>query len=120
MIIRPSILLATLLALAHPALADAMQCYGTLPAWSLSLTDGQSVLTTDRNIPMEVMDITTAEGDRDWPRALTLVGRSDTAIVLIDQEACQLNSRDYPYQAQVLTQYGTVPILLTGCCEAQE
>ena len=60
------------------------QCNGVLPGWSLRVTDGQSVLTTDREIAMDVMDETRAEGDRDWPRALTLVGRNDTAILLVE------------------------------------
>ena len=105
------------LASAQPLAAqEDLQCFGVLPGWSLSVTGGQSILTTDRNIAMEVMDETHAEGDRDWPRALTLVGRDDTAILVLDQEQCQLNGRAYPLQSLGLTQYGTVPILLTGCC----
>lgn len=95
-------------------------CFGVLPAWSVSITGDTSVLTTDKDITMDVMDETRAEGDRHWPRALTLVGRNDTAIVVLEKEMCELNGRAYPLQSQVLTQYGTVPILLTGCCELTE
>lgn len=77
-----------------------------------------AALTLDREIAMSVMDEAFAEGQRKWPRALTLVGERDTAIVLLESETCAVNHTQFPFQAQILTQRGTVPILLTGCCEA--
>lgn len=64
---------------------------------------------------MDLMHQTTAEG-RDWPRAFTLIGERDTAIVLIEREDCN----GLPYRAHLFTQRGQTPILLTGCCEARE
>lgn len=88
-------------------------CSGTSPDWSLQIGTDTATLDFQRRSEMTIPHQTTAEG-RDWPRAMTLISRNDTAIVIIDQDACN----GAAYSAQVLTQRGETPILLTGCCAA--
>lgn len=109
-----------LLMVALPTQAqNTIECQGVLPGWSLSIDGTEASLTTDEDKELQVLDQTQAEG-RDWPRALTLVGGTNTAILIIEHEMCQINEATQPFQAQVLTQIGTVPVLLTGCCTVQE
>ena len=42
----------------------------------------------------------------------------DTAIVVVNEATCDLEGRPWPLTANILTQRGQTPILLTGCCEA--
>ncbi|MEM1233247.1 MAG: hypothetical protein AAGH70_03900 [Pseudomonadota bacterium] len=60
------------------------------------------------------MDVphTARAGGADWPRALTLIGDRDTGILILHDRACEGGS----HEAQMLTQRGQTPILLTGCC----
>lgn len=107
-----SILLTALTAAPVWAQSFACACTGIGPAWSLSVDDAQARLVFPAPTDMDVMLVTPAQG-QDWPRAYTLVGDRDTAIVLIEREAC--SSQDY--RAHVFTQRGQTPILLSGCCE---
>lgn len=117
--------LTVILAIATPALAaeDAMPpllCGGTDPVWNLVLDDGRGAYTSPEQpdaIAYDVRLTTPAEG-RAWPRALTLIGPRDTAIVLLDRSQCGItgSDRDHPYAAHLMTQRGTDAILLTGCC----
>ena len=88
-------------------------CEGTDPDWTLTLHEDIATLNFQRRSEMTIPHQTAAEG-RDWPRAMTLISRNDTAIVIIDQQSCG----SVAYSAQVLTQRGETPILLTGCCTA--
>ncbi|MDJ0629071.1 MAG: hypothetical protein QNJ44_12505 [Rhodobacter sp.] len=90
-------------------------CQGTAPAWTLTLDTPQARFEFPAPTDMDVMNDIAAEG-ADWPRALTLIGERDTAIVLLEQEACG----GAPFRAHILTQRGQTPILLTGCCTALE
>lgn len=101
------------LTLAAPALAaPPLVCTGSDPHWRLDLDAGVGVLDYLLRTEMELMLTTVAEG-QDGPRALTLVGERDTAIVLLHDRACGTAQ----VEAQILTQRGQTPILLTGCCE---
>jgi hypothetical protein len=106
--------------IAEASHARTYACYGSLPAWSLDIDSTRGTFHLDRTVTMDIMHEALAEGQREWPRALTLVGERDTAIVLLEAETCMVNHTQFPFQAQVLTQKGTVPILLTGCCERRE
>ncbi|MEM8792833.1 MAG: hypothetical protein AAGE80_14530 [Pseudomonadota bacterium] len=95
-------------------------CGGVEPFWTLTLDEGRGTYATPEtpdavlyNIPL----ITQAEG-RPWPRAVTLIGRGDTAIALINERQCMDTKSDalQPYEATLLTQRGTDAIILTGCC----
>lgn len=90
-----------------------LSCSGSDPAWSLDIGIDTATLDFQRQSDMTIPHQTTAEG-RDWPKAMTLISRNDTAIVIIDQETCNGTT----HSAQVLTQRGETPILLTGCCTA--
>ncbi len=105
-------------AMAMPLCAQAdtlppLVCSGNAPNWTLSLADDTARFDFQRQSDMTIPHRTTAEG-QDWPRAITLISRYDTAIVIIDQRQCGTA----PYTAEVLTQRGETPILLTGCCAA--
>ena len=87
-------------------------CEGTEPAWSLHIDAETARFLFQRDSDMTIPQRSVAEG-RTWPQALTLVSRNDTAIVIIDSQSCD----GAPYSADVLTQRGQPPILLTGCCK---
>lgn len=96
--------------------AEGFVCEGTSPSWTLDL---DITAETGRFIfpavtTMDLMLETRPKG-QDWPRAFTLVGARDTAIVLIETEACEAA----PFRAHVFTQRGQTPILLGGCCQAR-
>ena len=94
------------------AFADGFECSGQNPDWQLSFDSQQARFTFPSPTDMDVMLQTKAEG-REWPRAYTLIGDRDTAIVLLDPVACSNGT----HSANVLTQRGTTAILLAGCCE---
>ncbi|MDG1457865.1 MAG: hypothetical protein P8Q92_08265 [Pseudoprimorskyibacter sp.] len=97
------------------ALADLpqrMMCNGQNPAWTLRIEDDTAVLNHLIKTQMNLMLSTVAKGQLT-PVALTFVGDRDTAIVVVHDRICGTA----PYEAQVLTQRGQTPILLTGCCE---
>lgn len=101
---------------AAPALADLpdLTCRGTAPNWTLELTATAGTLVfRDQTSVMAIMQHTRAEG-ADWPRAMTLAGPRDSAIVILQRRRCNSDT----HEAQVLTQRGTVPLMLTGCCAA--
>ena len=106
------------------AMAEAelppLACEGAAPDWTLTLAGPVAQLTIEQPIDMTVPQSSVAEG-ADWPRALTLVGDRDTAIVILDEETCSTAQvKDFPIEAHILTQRGTTPILLTGCCTVAE
>ncbi|MFV2052744.1 hypothetical protein [Aliiroseovarius sp. YM-037] len=106
------------------AMAEAelppLACEGAAPDWTLTLAGPVAQLTIERPIDMTVPQSSVAEG-ADWPRALTLVGDRDTAIVILDEEMCSTaHAKGFPIEAHILTQRGTTPILLTGCCTVAE
>ncbi|RVT84211.1 hypothetical protein DXV76_11010 [Rhodobacteraceae bacterium CCMM004] len=103
---------ALALCAAAPAAAQDVVCLGTAPNWSLRITGDTARLRTTREIDFDIPHRARAEG-RDWPRALTLIGLRDSAVVVLDRLQCDA----HPVTAHVLTQRGTTPILLTGCCE---
>jgi len=90
-------------------------CQGTAPKWDMVVTEDDTVF--DHLIASSDMDIalvTTAQ-DADWPAALTLIGRGDSAILIVEPAACDTGE----LSARVLTQRGETPLLLTGCCSIQ-
>ncbi|MCF2903928.1 hypothetical protein L0666_02925 [Octadecabacter sp. CECT 8868] len=86
-------------------------CSGSDPTWTLEVAGETATLDFQRSSEMDVMLVTPAEG-RDWPVALTLIGRGDSAILIVDQGLCN----GYDHGARVLTQRGETPLLLVGCC----
>lgn len=104
-----SLILAVLCA--APSLGAELRCAGDAPDWTLEVSGQTARFVFPSPTQMEVMLDTAAEG-RDWPRAFTLIGDRDTAILLVEQESCGTS----PVRAHVMTQRGQTPILLTGCC----
>ena len=92
-----------------------MSCAGADPSWSLVLDDGKAEFDFRRQSEMDIMLDTPAQGS-EWPRALTLIGRGDSAILILENRACENRN----ITARILTQRGETPILLTGCCEMAE
>ncbi|MEM7668111.1 MAG: hypothetical protein AAF317_03040 [Pseudomonadota bacterium] len=95
-------------------------CGGAEPFWNVTVDDARAAFSTPDEpdaIGYDIPLATRAEG-RDWPLALTLIGSRETAILVIDRQTCSdtVSDRAYPYSALLLTQRGTDPILLDGCC----
>ena len=88
-----------------------MVCEGSSPDWSLSISGETAVFDFQRTSDLALMLTTPAQG-RDWPVALTFVGRGDSAIVMVDEGKCGGET----FEASVLTQRGETPLLLVGCC----
>ena len=103
-------------ALAAPALAQdltyPLACSGQSPDWELGVNQDSAVFDFGRESQMTVALDTVAQ-DATWPRALTLVGRGDSAILLLENTRCETGN----LTARILTQRGETPLLLTGCCE---
>ena len=95
------------------ALGLELSCSGE--GWTLTLGTETASFTFPAPTEMDVPLVTKAKG-ADWPRAYSLIGERDTAIVVVERERCGAD----PYRAHVLTQRGQTPILLTGCCQAEE
>ena len=91
-----------------------MLCSGDAFDWSISIDGANAEMNIGFLSRMELMS-TTEASDAEWPQALTFVGRQDTAIVILDRDACETDTTA-SHSALVLTQRGQTPILLTGCC----
>ena len=113
---RIALTCAICVALTSPAFAQGYDCSGDAPDWKLTFDQAQARFLFPTPTEMDVMQTNAAEG-RDWPQAFTLIGDRDTAIVLLEQEAC---APDHPIRSHVLTQRGQTRILLTGCCRPAE
>ncbi len=97
--------------LAAQDLPSDLLCEGSSPDWSLTVSGDTAVFDFQRESQLSLMLTTPAEG-RDWPVALTFIGRGDSAILMVDQGTCEGESLN----ASVLTQRGETPLLLVGCC----
>lgn len=123
MLTRPTRTLRALALLAFvpaPVVAQAdalppLRCQGAGPEWSLELRGDTAAFSFPAPTRMDIPHRARAEG-RDWPRALTLIGPRDSAIVLLHDLPCVDGDG---FDVQVLTQRGQTPILLTGCCRAE-
>jgi len=87
--------------------------------WSLELNWETAVFDLGETLEMTVPQYSVAEG-HDWPVAATLISDFDTAIAIIDKRQCGMPGNETPFTAEVLTQRGTVPVFLTGCCTVSE
>ena len=111
----PSQVAFFLLSSVSPAFAQipTMNCIGTAPDWRLALSATAAHFSFEnRQTDFDVPQFSHAEG-REWPLAMTLIARNDTAIVILKPELDD-------YVVDILTQRGTTPILLTGQCEVVE
>ena len=109
--IRIAALSAALLA-SNAALADEMHCTGTHPNWQAELNgDTATFQLRERKGDYDVKLTTIAENDPDTT-AYTLIGKTDTAILIVHPGRC--NTADHI--AHILTQDRSEAILLTGCC----
>ena len=103
-----------LLAVPCVAMAEELSlvCSGSDPDWTLRYDGTAAEFSfTDRTSRLDVPQKSTAEG-AEWPKAATLIGPRDSAIIVIHRRACEAMD----YEMQVLTQRGETPLLLTGCC----
>ena len=100
---------------ACPAFAQTYSCAGSNPDWTLEI-NGDAAEFSMAEVPMRIPQISTAK-DRNWPKALTLLGGRDTAIVILNERVCSTEEiTAYPLEANILTQVGETPVILTGCC----
>lgn len=102
---------ALALPLCAGAAAAELTCGGVEPDWRLDLAEDSAVFDFLRDGTFEVPQMSMAKG-ADLPRAYTLIADFDTAIVIVADGPC--SSGDL--RAHVLTQQGTEPVILTGCC----
>ena len=94
------------------AQTQTFSCQGSDPNWSLEISEEAATFAfLDRTSDLSIPQKSTAEG-HDWPQAMTLIGPRDSAIVILHNRTCNGET----HEAQVLTQRGEIPILLTGCC----
>lgn len=111
-------LMAAGCALGSAALADMpdMACGGEAPFWTLRASGAEASFGWPAQLHYDIPQMTRAEG-RAWPLAATLIERDQraTAILLVDAALCESGGQ----RAHVLTQRGTEPVLLTGCCALQ-
>jgi len=98
--------------------AETLTCTGIDPKWTARIDGAVGTFEITRSEPMTIPLVTRAER-REWPRAFTLLGERDTAIVIVDRNACELGSNTLQHSAVVLTQRGTTAIMLTGCCAVE-
>lgn len=93
-----SLFLGSLVCLTGSAAADDLgdlNCVGSDPDWVLELLANQAQFrfaeaTLDFDIPQSVM----SEGDKG-PRALTLLGDTETAIVILEAEICRIEGQEH-------------------------
>ncbi len=96
--------------LAQSTLAQTRTCSGVDPEWTMTITpDGARFAYLDRESDMQIPQSTQPKG-AEWPRAMTLVGLRDSAIVILES----LEGSQQPIR--VLTQRGEEPVMLVGTC----
>ena len=100
---------ATCFLAAAPAAAQTFNCDGIDPDWNLRFDDVQARFSFPAPTDMDVVHSVQAEG-LEWPRAYTLIGNRDTAIVVLQAPI------EGQQNIQVLTQRAEQPILLNGTC----
>jgi uncharacterized membrane protein len=97
---------------ATAALADTMHCTGTQPNWQIELNGSEATFQLRERKGDYTVELTTpAKNDPDTT-AYTLIGATDTAILIVHPGRC--NTADHI--AHILTQERSEAILLTGCC----
>lgn len=89
--------------------AGDVTCSGD--GWLLELWPPNARFTYPSQLDFEIKNDIPASG-ADWPRAMTLIGDRDTAIVILDAPV-----QGAPTRALVLTQRAGQPILLEGRCK---
>jgi hypothetical protein len=111
------LLAGTLFALTTlPSFSQDYACAGSNPDWTLDITGTTASFSFVNADSLDIPHISTAK-DRDWPKALTLLGGRDTAIVILNKHLCSTAQiTNYPIEANVLTQKAETPVILTGCC----
>ena len=119
---RLAFFLASLMSGLTPAYAASdLICGGVEPFWALEIK-GETALFTAPDTPDIAYDVqlrTVAEG-RTSPVALTLIARTDTAIVILGERACGDTMSDtvFSHSVEVLTQRQSRAVMYTGCCRA--
>jgi len=102
-----------------PAHSQPYLCGGVEPYWSLEIRDKTAIFSQpdQTSQALEIPLITETQG-RLWPRAFTLISDTATGIALMRERACSdtMSDRSYPFEIDYLTQSGSTPIILTGCC----
>lgn len=100
-----------------PSLAEVQySCAGSNPDWTMEITGDTATFSFVEAGILDIPQHTTAK-DRDWPKALTLLGGRDTAIVILNERSCSTPEiTNYPIEANILTQKAETPVILNGCC----
>lgn len=91
-----------------------LTCQGHQPDWHLSIGQESAAFTFTSESQLSIPHAVRAEG-RDWPLALTLIGRDESAIAILRPRTD--GSPDL--LIDVLTQVGDAPVILTGICQSR-
>lgn len=97
------------------SITPPLACQGFEPDWTLYVEGATAQFEFQRQSDLTVMLDTPAQGDADV-RALTLIGRGDSVILIVEPARCETGDTTGPMSARILTQRGETPLLLTGCC----
>lgn len=98
---------------ATAAAADPAPLVCKGPGWTLDLGPETATLGfAGMRTELEILHRATARG-AESPEALTLIGPRASAILILHDRSCGAGD---PIEAQLLTQEGLEPVLLTGCC----
>lgn len=105
--------------IANEVSAESFSCTGNTSGWELQINGDAASFSISPEEEFVIPQISTTD-DGAWPRAYTLIGGRDTAILVLHERMCS-NDRvtNGPYEATVLTQQGETPVILSGCCIAQ-
>ncbi|MCO4826394.1 MAG: hypothetical protein KC451_16230 [Amylibacter sp.] len=104
--------LAAFIALAIPATADVMQCSGSHPNWSADLNGETATFQLRERVQEYDVKLTTPALNDPDTTAYTLIGATDTAILIVHPGRCNTAENI----AHILTQDRSEAVLLTGCC----
>ena len=97
-----------------------LACEGNDPDWQLSLNSDTAQFVFRDTIQMTIPQRTQPE-TAPFPKALTLLGPRETAIVLLNKRLCDTDHvTAFPFEANILTQKGETPVILRGCCTIAE
>ncbi|MEL6608958.1 MAG: hypothetical protein AAFO93_08610 [Pseudomonadota bacterium] len=75
------------MALPSVGLASGLSLFCSGQGWSLSVDDTQAEFVFPAPTQMDIPHVASAEG-AEWPRAMTLIGDRDTAIVVLHRRDC--------------------------------
>ena len=103
-----------LLSASNAVWAEPLHCFGTAPNWAVELGQETARVQLRERVGTYQLRLTTPAKNDPETTAYTLIGDTDTAILIAHPGQCNTLS----IQAHLLTQDRNEAILLSGCCRA--